>query len=274
MRRYKRLIPYSFGLLTLLIFLFFAKKTNLHHLLGGNKDLHELSSYLSNALPQSFQVPKFVYIAHAGGGLEGKTYLNNWEAIENAIKNGVNFIEIDFHYSKDSTVIARHYFEDRTVAEFLNDKKQGTHITLHALLEWLANQNVMLITDFKVDNIKNLRLISTKYKAVMHRIIPQAYTIPQIIQIKEMGFEKIIYTNYISEYPGSVIEKLAATRCLYAITLPYDGNFKRLKYFNRFAKFQTPVFTNTVNDTQLTHELIESGCRGVYTDRLLRPSMP
>jgi hypothetical protein len=273
MTKFKKLLAIFFFLIFILAVLFFLRRTNQHHLLKGNADLEILSNYLASHPKDTFYVPKFVYIAHAGGGLGRRTYLNNLEAIENSMRRHVNFIEIDFHYSKDSVVIACHNFEQRTVAEFLQDTTLGTQLTLASLMEWLADKEVMLITDIKTNNIKILKQISIKYKPILRKIIPQAYTIPEIIEIKEMGFKNVIYTNYISRYPNSVITQLANAHCVYAITLPYDMNFKRLKYFHGFNNIPTPIFTNTVNDRDLTDDLVNSGCRGVYTDLLLLPSI-
>lgn len=273
MRRKKTVLFGGFTSVILLFSLYVARQTNQFNFFAGARDLARLECYLATVEQESFEVPDFIYIAHAGGGLNGATYLNTREAFDNASQHGVDYIEVDFHYSKDSVVVASHDYEDRTVQEFLEDKSSGTHIQMSDALEWLKNRKVMLVTDIKTDNIRILQNIALRHTDVLNQIIPQAYSITEIIELKKLGFKNIIFTNYISRYPNNIIERMSELRCLYAITLSYDVNFRSMQHLGKFRKLTTPIFTHTINDEELTRKLMKSGCRGIYTDFLLRPSL-
>lgn len=212
---------------------------------------------------------EFVKIAHAGGGYNGKTYLNNLEAITNSYKMGFSIIEVDLHYTEDSTVVLSHDFVFNLSENFLNNKAGDTHLSLNDLMNWITSKEVVIVTDIKVDNIKVLYHISQKYPHLMDQIIPQAYTIDQISKIRKMGFKQIIFTNYLTGYPNSVIKELAKLRILFGITMPYDVNFKLLTYSSKLTDIATPIFVHTINDSTIEKKLIKRGCKGVYTDFLL-----
>ena len=53
-------------------------------------------------------VKKPVYIAHAGGSIEGYSYTNSLEAVTNALNNGINYVEIDLNYTIDSVLVCVH----------------------------------------------------------------------------------------------------------------------------------------------------------------------
>ena len=67
-------------------------------------------------------------IAHAGGAIDGNVYTDSREAVEEAIKYGYKFIEIDFIKSSDGAYVAGHDWEmvnKMTGREDLKDKPQS-----------------------------------------------------------------------------------------------------------------------------------------------------
>ena len=47
-------------------------------------------------------------IAHAGGGIEEKTYTNSKEAVKKSIKNNFKLIELDLKITSDKKIVAAH----------------------------------------------------------------------------------------------------------------------------------------------------------------------
>ena len=47
-------------------------------------------------------------VAHAGGGINGKTYTNSYEALNLNIKNGFTYFEIDFSFTRDNRLVCLH----------------------------------------------------------------------------------------------------------------------------------------------------------------------
>ncbi len=252
-----------------MMLLYFAKKTHLQRYFVECCELLPKNTPLLTGSKSS----SFLYIAHAGGGLNNSTYLNTLEAIERSYKLGVNFIEVDINYTLDSVIVLSHDFVRVPAAVFLQDRVSGTHLSLKNLLKWLSDSNVYLITDIKADNLKILRQVTLVYPGLVKKIIPQAYSICEINSIIKMGFNNVIFTNYVAGYTNSTIKKLAQAKCLFAITLPYDINFKLMQYSGQLQQMPTPILTHTINDPNLTKRLQESGCKGIYSDFILLPSV-
>lgn len=55
---------------------------------------------------------KYHYIAHGGGGLDGKTYSNSVEAMINSYENGLRVYDIDLDYTTDSVLVCCHSWEE------------------------------------------------------------------------------------------------------------------------------------------------------------------
>lgn len=51
------------------------------------------------------------YIAHAGGQIEGHNYTNSLEAVDNSLRNGISYIELDLRLTTDSVLVAVHEWE-------------------------------------------------------------------------------------------------------------------------------------------------------------------
>jgi hypothetical protein len=84
-------------------------------------NIHDKSSYF-------FYNGNEHLVAHAGGAIDGNVYTDSREAIENAIKYGHKFIEIDFIKSSDGAYVAGHDWElvnKMTNREDLTDKPQS-----------------------------------------------------------------------------------------------------------------------------------------------------
>ncbi len=249
--------------------LYVFKKLNLENFWNGLDDIETLQCNDSVSEQASFD---FIYIAHAGGGFQGKTYLNTLEAINNSVNLGVNFIELDFQYTIDSVVVLAHDVVTVGEKEFLSDRTMGTHLNLDQLLNWLKDKKVTLITDIKANNLIILKIISQRYPELMTRIIPQVYFISEIDEVKMLGFDRIIFTNYRAAYPNMIIKQLADCHTLFAITLPYGINFKLFRFSYDIKSLSTPILLHTINDPEIIDKCIDMGVNGVYTDFSLFPS--
>lgn len=223
------------------------------------KELIPIST-LKDTLPS-----EFILIAHAGGGLAGKTYLNTLEALDQSIKLGYKFIEIDINSTRDSVYVLSHDFVDMTANRFLSNKTNGTHLSLHEFLEWLKNKDVKIVTDTKLNTTEVLSIIRHNYPHLIKKIIPQVYFISEINIVRKMGFINIIFTNYLYDYPSHILMKIAETKSLFGITVPYtESNLAKLAPLIKDS--ETPFFTHTINTQDQKIIAQKSGMRGVYTD--------
>ena len=66
---------------------------------------------IQNKEPYPFHNGEYHLIAHAGGKIDGHVYTSSREAVEDSIKSGMKFIEIDFIKTSDGYYIAGHDWE-------------------------------------------------------------------------------------------------------------------------------------------------------------------
>ena len=77
----------------------------------------------------------------------------------------------------------------------------GWHqLTFDDVIKYMDSEftDMYLITDTKNDNRKLLDLIKNKYSYMQKRIIPQVYSQDEYMYAKELGFDNIIYKDFLS----------------------------------------------------------------------------
>ena len=121
----KRKLLYGIGTLFLLILLGYAywhyeflihqKILNLQlsfrdkkesKLMNANLDSIKLLPNLSDE--EGAWYTKYHFIAHGGGGIEGKTYSNSLEAMNHSYENGIRVFDIDMTFTSDSVLVCCH----------------------------------------------------------------------------------------------------------------------------------------------------------------------
>ncbi|MEE9542464.1 MAG: sulfatase-like hydrolase/transferase, partial [Thermodesulfobacteriota bacterium] len=173
----------------------------------NSDDLRYFSGYTSASV---FQTRR---IAHAGGGISGKTYTNSYEALNENIKKGFKYFELDFNFTSDGHLVCIHDFttKEKPTLEAFNSRvknKSAFHnCTLTGLIEWMEqNPSAKIITDVKDNNLKALEIISKKVPDFKERVIPQVYDPSNYAVVRKMGYSQIIWTLY--RYGGSKSEIL------------------------------------------------------------------
>ncbi len=222
----------------------------------------QLQKIKSDFIPGNFNpetVDSFSYIAHAGGGIDGKVYLNTLNAINKSYSEGYKFIELDINRTEDSVYVLSHNPVNTTLVNFLKDSSNGNHMSIDDLMYWLRDKDIKIITDIKVDNVEVLKLLSKKYPDIIDKLIPH-----------KLGYRNIIFTNYSAEYPSSTLKELAKTKILFGITIPFGSRaYNSLLSDNYFKISSTPFFVNTINDVQTVRFIKTKGIKSVYTDFIL-----
>lgn len=121
----KKKLIYGIGILFLLILLGCAywryeyiihqKVLNLQLSLRDKKESKLMNAHLDSikSLPnlsdeEDAWYTKYHYIAHGGGGIEGKTYSNSLEGMNHSYENGLRVFDIDLTFTSDSVLILRH----------------------------------------------------------------------------------------------------------------------------------------------------------------------
>ncbi len=263
-----------------------------------------LFSFIYISIPQKTQTINFqrstenILIAHAGGGLKSGTYSNSLEAIELAVTNGFEYIEVDFLQTQNGDWVLMHdwdkthlkYFSrfPRLSVNYLIQSKSAaksaiefksrsmryelTPLSLTDLVDWLGhNPNVRIITDVKGNNRQALALIKSMMGDNIAQIIPQIYSASEYNDIFALGYKDIIFTAYRSSMGPSELKAFCDSHDLFALTIPKGWITQPVS--NWLGPNNLPVFTHTVNSQKDVEVYNNFGVSGYYTD-YLTPQSP
>lgn len=224
-------------------------------------------------------------VAHGCGAIQGDTVTNSQEALEQAIANGFQYIEIDMAFTTDGHIAMLHDWESSasyylglgqnkavSFAQYeqcwvLNKYTPLTMDTLARILQ--EHPEVRIITDTKEDNLAILTYIQKQYPQLTGQIIPQIYQYNEYDAVKALGYDQIILTLYkmSGERDGARIAKFAQTHPLYAVTMSVELASSDLA--KTLQSYGIAVYMHTVNSLQQTVTAINAGAYGIYTDTLL-----
>ena len=227
--------------------------------------------------------PVLPRIAHAGGQVDGATYTNSLEALDENYGAGFRAFEIDFSFTADRELVCLHDWEESftrsfglppvgplTLAAFerlVRERSDFTKCTLATFMQWFDNHtDTYLITDVKDDNIAALQRISSNYPQSLSRIIPQIYQPAEYQAVKDLGYERLIWTLYL--YPGGTQSVLAAIgeMSLWALTMNSDRAQQQLPRL--LAELGIPTYAHTINHYGDLLYLQSQGIDEIYTDSL------
>ena len=225
-------------------------------------------------------------IAHAGGGLGENVYTNSFEAMQNSVENGMEYLEIDLSFTSDGELVCIHDWgktfeqlfgqksERVSLVEFeklVQNKKEFTICTLDTLVDWLENnKKIKIVTDIKDTNfnLNGLKLIKESFDEYADRIIPQIYNPEDYNAVKELGYKNIIWTLYA--YSGSKddvyswVEKMEG---LSAVAMFQDVAENGVS--TKIKEKGIPVYVHTINDKNIFDYLVKNfGVTEIYTDYL------
>lgn len=224
-------------------------------------------------------------IAHAGGGIDNRSYTNSFEALNYNLNRGFTYFEIDFSFTADEHLVCVHDFDQSfarvsgvdfksrpTINQFneIISNQSGYQIcSLDTLAAWLEmNPSVTLITDVKDDNLKALKLIKEKVPNYKNQVIPQIYKPHNYSKVKDLGYNQIIWTLY--RYDGS-------SEDVYNWALKFDGPFAitmpksraKTQLPRHLAAIEIPTYVHTINSEEDANQFInEYGIKEIYTDFL------
>ncbi len=228
--------------------------------------------------------PNITAVAHAGGGVNKKRYTNSMEALDFSANRGFKLIELDFSWTKDGHIVCLHDWDTTpkwmigyrggvklNLAEFndyVKSKKGLTPCDLFKLNDWLKQHpDVYIITDVKGNNIKALKLMIEIIDNAKRRVIPQ-FTQPKHYQpIRDLGFDKLIWTLYSYNESNDELIQEASKMTLFAITMPPKRAKTKVAF--SLADMAIPTYVHTINDLSVAIDYQETyGLSSVYTDFL------
>ena len=252
------------------------------------------------------QRPYIVHAAGAikapkGSGKSKKyKYSNCLEALENTYQNGNRIVELDFMSTADGKLVCMHSWEEMTYTtdvdqsnaalngekltldQFLSARIYGhfTPMTIDDVIDFMQeHEDLVIVSDTKpesdievVEGQNDTTLfcdyINSHAPRLKDRIIVQIYQQGDYDEVRNAGFEHIIYTLYRlkkeDKLDTDAHRKFAATHQLVGITFQ-KSLMKNEQFMRGMKRIPVPLFVHTLNGKKKAAAL-EKGITAVYTD--------
>ncbi len=162
------------------------------------------------------------FIAHAGGAIEGFSYTNSLEALNQSYKNGLRYFELDLNTTRDNKIVATHDWSNwkkntsyqgpipPVLKDFMSYKLHQKFTPLDAKLitNWFTEHpDTYLVTD-KINNPRTmLKIFPTFSKRIYMELfswdaIKQANALPLggVLATGNLFTEKNDYLQYIEKF--------------------------------------------------------------------------
>jgi len=246
---------------------------------------HGFASRKTQALEPQRKSSHLPWIAHAGGGYQGRTYTNSLAALTHN-RDRYQLFEIDLSWTSDGHLVCLHDWqgafgqkEERkaSLADFLESatlREVPAPCTLQTLVDWVrANPSKRIVTDVKEDNLRALTEIARDYPELRSNFIPQIYSPDEYRVARSLGFEDIIWTLYRMRIPEEEILRHLETLDLYALTMPVRRAETGLA--QRAAEATGVLsYVHTLNSAQEFEHFRMLGVNSLYTDFLSEAEAP
>ena len=228
-------------------------------------------------------------IIHAGGFLtlsDGTpvSYTNSLEALENCVRNGRQFCEIDLQETSDGMLICGHGDESELVfgtglpttatgTEFLSSRIWGelTPLSADDLADFMrAHPELTVITDVKTDNLRVCRRLAESFPDLQSRFIVQIQLPEEYDTLRDLGFTYITYPIFKTPDEQRGLLQLAAfarSHELLALILPNGYYSPDSKLLVAEKLIGTPIVLHTLNDDwEIDYYLRNHLALAVYSD--------
>lgn len=234
------------------------------------------------------------YIAHALGGIDGKTYTNSPQALEHNYKKGFRVFEVDLDLSSDGEVIAWHSFDKKslkdmgipekyainkpTASEFKKIKSYGKYDTMlfRDVISYMRKyQDIYMVIDLKQAEDDKVRKIYNEIVnqasgdySLLNRIIPQIYRASTYNEVMKIyNFKSAAFTCYkMDKIDENEITNYCAMNGIKVLTVDY--RFFTPSLVEKCNARGIKLYMNTYNDINEVNKYKKKGVYGFFTDFL------
>ena len=230
-------------------------------------------------------VEPLVFIAHAGGEIEGYVYTNSREALEKSVSEGYRYIELDLQYTADSVLVAAHSWEDfntmtglshkgdtaPTFADFVSRKIYGkfTPLTAADINAFFEKDTTLLLV---TDKISSPAVLASNFPHLKKRMVVEAFNYPEYVTLIEQGYNRVLYSCLATDIEEMLVKHLVLHRFFKGrkiewITM-YAGEFNNplFRLIDHLSTFKMALFTiNNLGEIPFEHRA-KTGM--IYTEKV------
>lgn len=132
------------------------------------------------------------YIAHAGGTIEGYRYSNSLEAVREALRHHIDYIELDLCFTADSQLVAWHDWNWQwtyvpTHAQFMAHKVYDRFTPMdYPMIDSILTHNPQL--SLVTDKISDPQTIDRYFHHYKQRVWVECFTDDDYLTLQQMGY--------------------------------------------------------------------------------------
>ncbi len=232
------------------------------------------------------------YIAHALGGIDGKTYTNSPQALEHSYNRGFKTFEVDLYFTSDDELVAWHSFDKNslkemglpekyslnrpTLSEFKSMKSYGKYNTMSFkdIVKYMEKyKDIYMIIDLKTpdtENVRNIykRILEEASPDVLNRLIPQIYKESNYNDIMNIyDFKSAAFTCYtMDKVDENWLTNYCALNGIKVITVDY--RYLTPSLVEKCRSKGITLYMNTINNQNDANKYKSQGVYGFFTDFL------
>ncbi len=225
-------------------------------------------------------------ILHAGGALDGMTYLNAQESFLLYYEQGYRYFEYDLSLSTDGYLIGTHGGEHLggidpcalTYAEFGQLRLDGGYTPVDE--QWLIDTlrqypDVKIIVDAKMPTTAQDAEVLLRIEQLQElygidlsaNIIPEVFSIEMWEILKEStSFDKYVFSHYKVNYSADTILEHFSDERICGIALPLDSSPELTEQLWRLQESGKEIWVFTCLDRQDLALAVSIGADHVYVD--------
>ncbi len=208
-------------------------------------------------------------ITHAGGGMQGLSYLNCEEAFPIYYERGNRVFEYDVDVDNDGNFILTHGDTEDQREEILDGRFNPLSIEKCCDLI-LEKSDIKVIFDCKFTSLKNFAKFIKDYikeESALRRVVIQVFSEQNVIEIREVFDFKILHVCMMAtDYLETV--KTCMKHNIGAVSISTKALKERIGY-EIFELNNVCVFAYTVNTVKEFKNIKENGMTGIFSDFLL-----
>lgn len=236
-------------------------------------------------------------VAHALGGIDGKTYTNSIDALEYNYSKGHRVFEVDLSLTSDGFMVGRHGWEAdlaNLYEQEIPNEIMGKAMELSSFKKYMIyrkykptsledilifmkkHKDVYLITDTKATDeatIKNqfsslVSEVKNVDKSILNRIVPQIYNEDMFYTIKNIyDFKNIVYTLYMTNASNDQVLSFASKNSIKVITMSTQRYSK--EFVDMLSQNGIYTYIHTLNSLSEIEKYKKDGVHGFYTDFII-----
>jgi hypothetical protein len=214
-------------------------------------------------------------VAHAGGAVQGLTYTNSREALDEHYAEGYRVFELDFHWTSDGRLVVVHDWAEISARfgtkphvfsydEFVSARRRdGLHqLTFEDFYKWLqTHRDALIVTDTKDSNVRFLRYLQANGRDIRPQLIIQIYRMSELQAARELGPRAIWLTVYRYAYPAWALSRLSGVD---AFVIPV-GSYDRFRNQISMGKVHFYVHSVPSQSVEETFQRLPD-IYGIYVD--------